>query len=157
MNINVNSALQLLCENIKNAYGNRCLNYGEATESLLDNQAGNYITLDGQQFCAVNDAYDVVVFFTRQSSTPNDQQGGGMKNSLYRTTSFKMAVNSRLAAEEFVLSAIINNTTGVAYQSTSYESRSIANDMFGLAERNFQTAFFTIDFSAIEKITCQPC
>jgi hypothetical protein len=157
MNINVNSAIQLLCENIKKAYGNRCLNYGEATESLLDNQAGNYISIDGQEFCAVNDAYDVVVFFTRQSANPNDQQGGGMKNSLYRTASFKMAVNSLKPSEEFVLASIINSTTGVAYQSTSYESRSIANDMFGLTERNFQTAFFTIDFSAIEKITCQPC
>jgi hypothetical protein len=80
-----------------------------------------------------------------------------MKNSLYRTASFKMAVNSLKPSEEFVLASIINSTTGVAYQSTSYESRSIANDMFGLTERNFQTAFFTIDFSAIEKITCQPC
>lgn len=157
MNININSALQLLCENIKKAYGNRCLNYGEAVESLLDNQAGNYITTDGTQFCAVNDAYDVVLFFTRETATPNDQQGGGMKNSFYRTTNFKMAVNSRTLQDEFVLTSILNSTTGIAYLSSNYDGKAVAVTMFGLEERNFQTAFFTIDFSAIEKITCQPC
>lgn len=157
MNININSALQLLCENINKAYGLRCLNYGEAVESLIDNQAGNYITIDGRTFCSVNDAYDVVLFYTREASSPNDQQGGGMKNSLYRTTTFKMAVNTKNQAEEFVLTAIINSTTGISYLNTNYAGRSVANQMFGLEERNFQTAFFTIDFNAIEKITCQPC
>jgi hypothetical protein len=157
MNINVNSALQLLCENIQKAYGNRCLNYGEAVESLLDNQAGNYITTDGQRFCAVNDAYDVVLFFTRETSTPNEMRAGGMKNQFYRTTNFKLAVNSPTIHDEVVLTTIINSTTGITYLSSSYDGKAIATTMFGLEERNFQTAFFTIDFSAIEKITCQPC
>lgn len=157
MNINVNSALTLLCENIKKAYGNRCLNYGEGVESLLDNQAGNYITVDGSQFCSVNDAYDVVLFFTRENSSPNEQQGGGMKNTLYRTTTFKMAVNSRIQTDEFALTSIINGTTGISYLSTSYDGKTVASQMFGLEERNHQTAFFTIDFNAVEKITCQPC
>lgn len=157
MNINVNSALQLLCNSFRDAYGNSILNYGEATESLLDSQAGNYITIDGSRFCAVNDAYAIVLFFVRQSATPSDQQGGGMKNSLFRTTTYRMAVNSRKAEDEFALTHIINNTQGIAYVGTNFEGRVVANDMFGLEERNFQTAFFTIDFTAIEKITCQPC
>jgi hypothetical protein len=157
MNININNALQLLCENINKAYGNGCLNYGEAVESLLENQAGNYITTDGNQFCAVNDAYDIVLFITRESSSPNEQQAGGMKNTLYRTTNFKMAVNSKTLQDEYILTSIINGTTGIAYLSSNYDGKGVAVTMFGLEERNFQTAFFTIDFSAIEKITCQPC
>jgi hypothetical protein len=157
MNINVNSAIQALCENLKSAYGNRCLNYGEAVESLLDGQGGNYITVNGKSFCSVNDAYDVVVFFVRQNSSPSAQQGGGMKNTLYRNTAFKMAVNAKSTADEFAIATIINQTTGITYTATDYSGRNIATDMFGLDERQFQTAFFTIDFTAVEKITCQPC
>ena len=157
MKIDISSSLQALCEGIKDAYGIKCLNYGEAVESLLDNQAGNYITIDGKNFCSVNDAYDVVLFYVRQNSQPSDQQGGGMKKSLFRTTNFRMAVNSRKPLDEFVLTAIINNTIGISYISTGYEGRAVASEMFGLEERNFQTSFYTIDFTAIEKITCQPC
>lgn len=157
MNINVNSAINLLCENLNKIYGNRCLNYGEATESLVDGQAGNYITIDGQTFCSVNDSYDVVLFFVRQNATPSGQAGGGMKGSLFRTATFKMAVNSRKASDEFAISTILNTTTGISYVSTNYEGRSVANEMFGLEERDFQSAFYTIDFTAIERITCQPC
>jgi hypothetical protein len=157
MNINVNSAIQLLCENIKKAYGNKCLNYGEAVESLVDGEAGNYITIDGQSFCSVNDAYDVVLFFTRQNATPSNQSGGGMKNALYRTAGFRMAVNSRKQSDEFAISTILNSTTGISYSSTSYEGRGVASAMFGLEERDYQSAFYTIDFTAIERITCQPC
>lgn len=157
MTISVNNAIQLFCEALNKTYGNRCLNYGEAVESLVDGQAANYITIDGQRFCSVNDNYDVVVFFTRQNSVPSNDQGGGRMNSLYRTTTFKMGVNARNPTEEFVISTLLNSTTGIAYTGTSYEGRAVAADMFGLDERNYQTAFFSIDFTAIEKITCQPC
>lgn len=157
MNININSALQALCEAIKKAYGNRCLNYGEAVESLIEGQAGNYVTTDGRSFCSVNDAYDIVLFFVRQNSIPSNQGAGGMKNSLYRTTTFKMAVNSMKAEEELVLTTILNSTAGISYLQTNYDSRSVAAIMFGIEERNFESSFYTIEFSAIEKITCQPC
>lgn len=157
MNINITTSLQALCEGIKDAFGNRCLNYGEGIESLIDGQAANFVTTDGSTFCSVNDAYDLVLFFIRQSSTPSTQQGGGMKNSLFRITTFRMAVNSKKAIDEYAIAAIVNNTQGITYIGSSYESRAIASQMFGLDERDYHTAFFTIDFTAIEKITCYPC
>jgi hypothetical protein len=157
MTISVNTALEAFCDALVTTYGNRCLNYGEATESLVDGQGGNYITIDGQRFCSVNDNYDVVVFATKLNSAPAQQQGGGRMNALYRNTNFKLAVNCKSASEEFVIATILNSTTGITYMGTSFEGRSIASEYFGLDERNYQTTFFTCDFNAIEKITCQPC
>lgn len=157
MNISVNTPIKTLCEKLLEAYGGNVLNYGEAVESLVDNQAANFVTTDGNQFCTVNDAYKVVLFYVKQNASPSEQRGGGNNRVFYRTINYKMAANALSQEQEYVIANIINSIVGMSYDGSGYSSRSIASEYFGLEERNFQTSFFTIDFSVIEKITCEKC
>ncbi len=153
----IHNTLQSICTMLSEYYGSRIKNYGEATESLLDNQGSNYVTMDGGQYCSVNDVYDVVVFFDRQSATPSNQPGPGRKNSFSRNVTFKMVCNVKDSAEEFAIATILNMASHSVYTASDYDSKGIATTYFGLTERNFETFFFTMDFEIVEKITCQIC
>ena len=118
--VTVESAIADLCNNLSATYpGNQMLNYGEAVESIIENQAGNYVTKDGATYCAVNDGYKLVLFLVRESASVEQQPAGG------------------------------------TYESTDYDSKAIARQFFGLEERNFETAFFTINLSITERINCE--
>jgi len=154
--ITVESALKDLCQNLAGTFnGNMMLNYGEAVESILEGSAGNYVTKDGQTYCAVNDTYPLVVFYLRESATVEAAPAGGRANSLLRTVNFKLIANSTYENAEFGITSIINRTTGITYAGTDYNSKAIASQYFGLAERNFETYFFSIDFSVTERISCE--
>jgi len=153
----VENSLQALCQSLSEYYGLRIKYYGEATESLVQDSAANYVTIDGNQFCSVDDQYDLVIFLVRQNSTPNPQPGGGRRNILTRNVTFKLVCNTKHQGEEFVISTMINATSHMEYDGSSFDSKSIAQEYFGLPERNFETNFFTVDFNITEKITCLPC
>lgn len=153
----VENSLDALCSTMSGYYGLRLKYYGEATESLVQDSAANYVTLDGSQFCSVDDQHDLVIFLVRQNSNPNPQPGGGRKNILTRNVSFKLICNTDFQGVEFVISTMINATSHMEYNGSSFNSRSIAQEYFGLAERNYETNFFTVDFTITEKITCLPC
>jgi len=153
--VTVESAIKNLCENIASTYVSLALNYGEAVESIIEGSAGNYVTLDGSTYCAVNDTYPIVLFLVRESASVEPTPAGGRATSLLRKVNFKVIVNSKLENAEFALTSIINRTKGITYEGTDYNSKAIANQYFGLAERNFETYFFTLDLSVTEKISCE--
>jgi hypothetical protein len=95
------------------------------------------------------------VFFVRESASTEAAPGGGRANSLLRTVNFKLIANSTFENAEFGIATIINRTKGITYAGTDYNSKAIANQYFGLAERNFETYFFSIDFSVTERISCE--
>ena len=153
--VNVESAIKNLCENIASTYVNLALNYGEAVESIVEGSAGNYVTLDGSTYCAVNDTYPLVIFYVRENASVEATPAGGRAGSLLRTVNFKLLANSKFENAEFAITSIINRTKGITYGGTDFNSKSIANQYFGLPERNFETYFFAIDFSVTERISCE--
>lgn len=154
--VTVESALKDLCQNLAGTFvGNTMLNYGEAVESIVEGSAGNYVTKDGQTYCAVNDTYPLVLFLVRESASVETAPAGGRANSLLRTVNFKLIANSTYENAEFGITSIINRTKGITYAGTNYDSKAIANQYFGLAERNFETYFFSIEFSVVERISCE--
>jgi hypothetical protein len=153
--VTVESAIKNLCENIASTYVALALNYGEAVESIIEGSAGNYVTLDGSTYCAVNDTYPIVLFLVRESASVEPTPAGGRATSLLRRVNFKLVANSKLENAEFALTSIINRTKGITYAGTDYNSKAIANQYFGLPERNFETLFFALDLSVVEKISCE--
>jgi hypothetical protein len=153
--VNVESAIKNLCDNIASTYVNLALNYGEAVESIVEGSAGNYVTLDGSTYCAVNDTYPLVIFYVRENASVEATPAGGRAGSLLRTVNFKLVANSKFENAEFALTSIINRTKGITYGGTDFNSKAIANQYFGLPERNFETYFFAIDFSVTERISCE--
>jgi hypothetical protein len=152
----IESSIQNLCEELDTFYGHRIKFYGEAVESLQENSAGNYISLENE-FCSVDDAYDLVAFLVRENATTNPQPAGGRKNVLTRTVNLTLAVNAKSNREEFVISTIVNALSHATYNGTNFDNKQVASQYFGLPERDFETFFFTINVEAVEKITCQPC
>ena len=153
--VTVESALKNLCENLAGTFVNNMLNYGEAVESIVEGSAGNYVTKDGQTYCAVNDTYPLVVFLVREGASVETTPAGGRANSLLRNVTIKLVANTTLESAEFAITSIINRTKGITYESTDYDSKAIARQFFGLEERNFETAFFTINLSITERISCE--
>lgn len=154
--VTVISGLKNLCDNLAETFaGNVMLNYGEAVESILEGSAGNYVTKDGNTYCAVNDTYPLVVFLVRESASVEATPAGGRAASLLRTVNFKLIANSTFENAEFGITSIINRTKGITYAGTDFNSKAIASQYFGLSERNFETYFFSIDFTVTERISCE--
>ena len=152
----IESSIKNLCDDLSKYYGLRLKWYGEAVESLTPNSAGNYISLENQ-FCSVDDNYDLVAFLVRDAASTNPQPAGGRKGVLTRSVSFTLAVNAKSRHEEYAISTIVNQISHMEYDGSNFDNKQVANQYFGLPERNFETYFFTISLNAIEKITCQPC
>ena len=154
--VTVESALKDLCQNLAETFvGNKMLNYGEAVESILEGSAGNYVTKDGNSYCAVNDTYSLVLFFIRESASVEASPAGGRATSLLRTVNFKLIANSTFENAEFGITSIINRPKGITYAGTDFNSKAIAIQYFGIPERNFETFFFSIDFQVTERISCE--
>lgn len=146
-----------ICDAISALPGLKILNYGEAVEAVTPTDAGNYVTEDGQRFCSVNDNFDIVCFFIRQSARPNTQPGGGRNYIINRDIQFRLVVNSKVAGMEAVMAAALNNVARVTLGNSSFSNRENARTYFGINERQTQTQFFTIDFTMLERIDCREC
>jgi len=149
--------LSKLCDKIGLKFGINCLNYGEAHEVILENEGANYASIEQAVPCAVNDNYDLVLFIVRTGSSPKDQLKGGYRNKLSREVTFKLIGNSKGPNAEFNLTAIINSIPGLNYTGTDNSAKSIAQTYFGTEEHNFETYFFSIDFTNVETIVCERC
>ena len=140
------------------AYANRNIkNYGECVESLVPDEAANYVTIDGKALASVNDNFEGVFFYTKLSASPNTQSAGGRSKLLTRDVVYRIAVNTRIHGFEQIIAFAINKATNATYISSSFDSKNIARNFFGIKERATNTEFFTIDFSAIERIDCPNC
>jgi hypothetical protein len=149
------SDLQLICQAIKLKYGNQALIYGEGHEIITENQGSNYVSITDSKPCSVDDNFDLVVFFIRESWEPVDDLGSGLRNNQYRNVNFKLCANAKGPDAEFNLAVILNQilpTTG-----GDNNAKQIAQTYFGLNEHNFETYFFTIDFVAKESLVCEKC
>jgi hypothetical protein len=134
-------------------------NYGESVESLITGSAGNYISTDKQYngiFCSVDDGYDGVVFYIRNDATADTGFAGGRNNLISRKVSYTIAFNAKTSNFEYLLISAINQIAGLEYQSTNFDNRNVATDFFGIENYNFEGYFYTIDFTALERITCPP-
>jgi len=149
--------LQKLCDKINAKFGINCLNYGEAHEVILENEGANYASIEQKVPCSVNDNYDLVLFIVRTGASPKDQLKGGYRNKLSREVTFKLIGNSKNADSEFNLTAIINSIPGLNYTGTDNAAKSIAQTYFGTEEHQFETYFFSIDFTNVETIVCERC
>jgi hypothetical protein len=147
--------LQLICNAISKKYGNAVKNLGEAHEVILTDQGANYVSIVGGNVCSVDDNFDLVLFFVRESWEPVDDLGSGLRNNQYRNVNFKLCANAKGPDAEFNLAVILNQilpTTG-----GDNNAKQIAQTYFGLNEHNFETYFFTIDFVAKESLVCERC
>lgn len=150
--------LSSICDAIKNLSGMRVLNYGEAVDAVAPGEGGNYVTIDGQRFCSVDDQYDVVLFFIRLSARPNTDVGPGRSQFINREVSYRLVVNTKKFVDvEPMLNFALNRARLVTLGNANYANREVARTYFGLDERRADTQFFTIDFTLVERIDCRMC
>lgn len=135
----------------------KVLNYGESHEVITENQGFNYRSIDSEKPCSVDDNYDLVIFFVRENSSLDDDNGRGLKQVLSRTVNFKLIANSKTASNDYNLNFILNNISEVQLGDTNNDAKAIAQNYFGIDQFNFETYFVTIDFSIKEKIDCLSC
>jgi hypothetical protein len=157
MKTNLDNTLLNLCNALKQEFGSRLNYYGEGVRSLSNNSAANYITVDYNEPCAVNDVFDKTIFIVRENADTTAQTGGGMNRTLSRTVDFRLVANTKTILDEYRVAVIMNQLEKVNYNSSSFEQDTIARNYFGLNERNTESAFFTVSFSVLETITCKPC
>ena len=153
----IKSDIQKLNDKIFAMFGNQCLNYGEGHEVILENEGANYASISGNQPCSVNDNYDLVMFYVRTGSEPTGQLKGGNQTVLSRNVSFKLIGNAKGPDAEFNLAVLVNSIAGIKYTGTDNNAKSVAQTYFGLTEHNFETYFFSIDFTNVETIVCPKC
>jgi hypothetical protein len=152
-----NGPLKKICSEIERLLKIKVLNYGESHEVITENQGFNFRSIDSERPCSVDDNYDLVIFFVRENSSLNDDEGRGLKQKLSRTVNFKLIANSKTASNDYNLNFILNNIKEVQLGDTSNDAKSIAQTYFGIDQFNFETYFVTIDFSIVELVDCLDC
>ncbi len=149
--------LKTISEEIKKYFPTTSLNYGEGHEVIAENQGANYASIQDERPCSVDDNYDLVLFFVRVNSSPTEENGRGLKQKLSRDVNFKLVANSKTGNFEYNLNFILNNISEIELGETDNSAKAIAQNFFGVQDHNFETYFFTIDFSAKETIDCLEC
>jgi hypothetical protein len=157
VNTSLNDTLKQLCDGLVAEFGNGLKYYGEAVRSLNEGVASNYITVDNNQICAIDDTYDATIFLVRENSSTTTQVGGGLNRSLSRMVEFRLVANTRFLTDEYRVAILLNRLPKVTYASTGYDQEMVAKNYYGVSERNTGSAFFTIAFQVLEKIDCKPC
>jgi hypothetical protein len=152
-----NGPLKKICSEIERLLKIKVLNYGESHEVITENQGFNFRSIDSERPCSVDDNYDLVIFFVRENSSLNDDEGRGLKQKLSRTVNFKLIANSKTASNDYNLNFILNNIKEVQLGDTSNDAKSIAQTYFGIDQFNFEFYFFSIDFSVVELGDCLDC
>lgn len=152
------SELQRLCNAISSKYGLKVKNYGEGHEIIVQDQGANYVSISDETPCSVDDNYDLVLFFVRESSQPDDGQlGKGLRRYMQRIVNFKLVANAKKPHFEHDLTVLLNSLPPIEYVGSDNTAKQIAQTYFGLVEHDFRSYFFTIDFTAREQILCDDC
>lgn len=145
-----------LSEKIDSYFKGTCLNYGEGFELITTDEGANYFSESKQGPCAVNDNFDLVVFWVKLDANPTDQPGVGLKQRFSRKITYRLIGNSKKVSYESLISAFINEL-GMEYINSNFDAKQIARQYFGLPEHNFQTFFFSIEFKSVEPFICPEC
>ena len=157
MNTTLNGLLLKLCNALQYEFGSGLKYYGEGVRSLTTNLASNYITADGYQNCSVDDNYKQTIFIVRENAETTNQVGGGMNRSLSRTVDFRLIANCETILDEYRIALVLNKLEKCVYNNSSFDQDTIARTFFGINSRNTESAFFTVSFSMLETINCNPC
>jgi len=145
-----------LCDQINANFGGNVKIYGEGHEVITPDGTAFWSIAENEP-CAVDDNYDLVLFWVRNSADATDQILGGRKTRVARRVRFTLAGNSSISNAEQRLASIVNGIKDLEYISSDFATKAIASNFFGIEEQNFETYFFTIDFLALEKIDCPEC
>jgi hypothetical protein len=138
--------------------GVKIRNYGNAVFKNTKDDFVRYVTeSDSPVACSVNDAFDVVCFYTRDNADQTPDSGSGRAGSYLRTVDCTLACNAKRQVVEMQLASIINSLQNMAYISTNFDSKSVASQYFGIEDQNYQTSFFSIRFRVTERLPCPPC
>jgi hypothetical protein len=130
----------------------KVLNYGESHKVITEGTGFNYRSIDSEKPCSVNDNYDLVLFFVRENSTPNNDEGRGLKQKLSRNVNYKLIANSKIESNDYNLNWILNNFKEVQLVGeTSNNARVIAQTYFGIDNYDFETFLKPQYFKKIEK------
>ena len=152
-----NQFLSKISSEIERLLNIKVLNYGESHKVISEGTGFNYRSIGSENPCSVDDNYDLVLFFVRENSSLDDENGRGLKQVLSRTVNFKLIANSKTASNDYNLNYILNSISEVQLGDTNNDAKAIAQNYFGIDQFNFETYFVTIDFSIKEKIDCLVC
>lgn len=145
-----------LCDQINANFSGNVKIYGEGHEVITPDGTAFWSIAENEP-CAVDDNYDLVLFWVRNSADATDQILGGRKTRVARRVRFTLAGNSSISNAEQRVASIVNGIKDLEYISSDFATKAIASNYFGIEEQNFETYFFTIDFLALEKIDCPEC
>lgn len=139
-----------LCSLFQTVYGNSAKFYGEAVE----NNEGTYSTIKGGRVCAQDNSYPITAFYVRQSASVIASQGRGLAVTQLRSVVYRLVCNAQKQGQEPILATRINELPLVTYNGSDFDQQTIARQFFNLEQPNFETSFFTIEFTATERIDC---
>jgi hypothetical protein len=157
MKSNLQITLNAITASICSEFNRTVKVYGEAVKSLSEGVAANYITVDNYQNCSVDDSYPATIFYVRNSASPTNESGQGMRKVINRTVEFTLVCNSERILDEYRIAAALNLLPLVTYNGSNYDQDTIAKNYFGIDQRNTISSFFTISFTVTERIECKVC
>jgi hypothetical protein len=103
--------------------------------------------------CSVDNNFEGVFFFVRNSAEP-DGDGFGNNSATRKRTNFTLIINSKKEVSARILD-IVNSFA--EWQSENFDDQEIAANFFSLAQADLRTYFYAITFVALETIDCKNC
>lgn len=143
---------EILCQKLS-ANIPRLLIYGES-RAIVKKEGVSYVNLQNKP-CAVSNTHDCVLFWVKSGSTP-DGTGFGKSSAKRAINTYTLAVNSKEDQHEMIR-AVINSLKDFTYSNSGFDTLNIADQYFGLKQGNFETWFFTIEFTVTENINPMNC
>ena len=131
----------------------RLLIYGEG-RAIVKKEGVSFVNTENKP-CSVNDGYDCVLFWVKSASTP-EGSGFGKKSASRSINTYTLAANSKENKHD-IIRAVLNSIKDFTYSGSGFDTLNIADQYFGLGQADFQTWFFTIEFSVTENINPVVC
>jgi len=142
----------LLCQKLS-ANIPKLVIYGEA-RAIVKKEGVSFVNQKNEP-CSVHDGYNCVLFWVKSGSEP-DGTGFGKNSAKRAINSYTLAVNSKENQHDMVR-AVINSLKDFVYSGSNFDTLNIADQYFGLTQANFETHFFSIDFTVTENINPVVC
>ena len=102
-----NRLLSKISHEIERLLNIKVLNYGESHKVISEGTGFNYRSINSEKPCSVDDNFDLVLFFVRENSSINTQEGRGLKQKLSRNVNYKLIANSKNESNDYNLNFIL--------------------------------------------------